>query len=123
MTGDFHVPHWVAFCCYIAIAFGTLSGGWKIIETMGGRITKLSHHQGFAASTGGSIMVFTASLLGIPVSTTHTLTGSIIGAGVARRASAVRWGVPGSGAVACFTPHPARPAGAGLSSCQKREKA
>src|SRR3546814_6882712 len=63
---------------------------------MGGRITKLSHHQGFAASTGGSIMVFTASLLGIPVSTTHTITGSIIGAGVARRASAVRWGVAGN---------------------------
>src|SRR3546814_18572953 len=90
MTGDFHVPQWVAFCCYIAIAFGTLSGGWKIIETMGGRITKLSHHQGFAASTGGPIMVFTASLLGIPVSTTHTITGSIIGAGVARPASAGR---------------------------------
>src|SRR3546814_1188820 len=97
MTGDFHVPHWVAFCCYIAIAFGTLSGGWKIIETMGGRITKLSHHQGFAASTGGSIMVFTASLLGIPVSTTHQITGSIIGPGGARRARAVRWGVAGNG--------------------------
>src|SRR3546814_14322089 len=79
MNGDFHVPHWVAFSCYIAIAFGTLSGGWKIIETMGGRITKLSHHQGFAASTGGSIMVFTARLLGIPVSTTPTLTGTILG--------------------------------------------
>ena len=76
-----------------SIALGTLSGGWKIIETMGTRITKLSQHQGFSASTGGSIMVFTASLLGIPVSTTHTITGSIIGAGTARRASAVRWGV------------------------------
>src|SRR3546814_1542600 len=110
MTGDFHVPHWVAFCCYIAIAFGTLSGGWKIIETMGGRITKLSHHQGFAASTGGSIMVFTASLLGIPVSTTHTITGRIIGAGVARRASAVRWGVAGNVVVAWFITIPARAA-------------
>src|SRR3546814_3111532 len=78
LSGEFHVPHLVAFACYIAIALGTLSGGWKIIETMGGRITKLSHHQGFAASTGGSIMVFTASLLGTPVSTTHTITGSII---------------------------------------------
>src|SRR3546814_4762205 len=78
LSGEFHVPHLVAFACYIAIALGTLSGGWKIIETMGGRITKLSHHQGFAASTGGSIMVFAATLLGIPVSTTHTLTGSII---------------------------------------------
>jgi inorganic phosphate transporter, PiT family len=93
LSGDFEVPHWVAISCYIAIGLGTLSGGWKIIETMGSRITKLSQHQGFAASTGGSIMVFTASLLGIPVSTTHTITGCIIGAGVARRASAVRWGV------------------------------
>src|SRR3546814_16297199 len=81
---------------------------------MGGRITKLSHHQGFAASTGGSIMVFTASLLGIPVSTTHTITGSIIGAGVARRASAVRWGVAGNVVVAWFLPIPASPAVAAL---------
>ena len=93
MAGEFHVPHWVAIACYIAIAMGTLSGGWKIIETMGTRITKLSQHQGFSASAGGSVMVFTASLLGIPVSTTHTITGAIMGAGAARRASAVRWGV------------------------------
>ena len=96
LNGEFHVPHWVAIACYIAIALGTLSGGWKIIETMGSRITKLSHHQGFSASLGGSIMVFTASLLGIPVSTTHTITGCVIGAGTARRASAVRWGVAGN---------------------------
>ena len=87
------MPHWVAISCYIAMALGTLTGGWKIIETMGSRITKLSQHQGFSASAGGSIMLFTASLLGIPVSTTHTITGCVIGAGVARRASAVRWGV------------------------------
>lgn len=93
LSGEFHVPHWVAIACYVAIALGTLSGGWKIIETMGTRITKLSHHQGFSASAGGSVMVFTASLLGIPVSTTHTITGCVIGAGTARRASAVRWGV------------------------------
>ena len=93
LSGEFHVPHWVAIACYIAIALGTLSGGWKIIETMGSRITKLSQHQGFSASAGGSVMVFTASALGIPVSTTHTITGCIIGAGTARRASAVRWGV------------------------------
>ena len=93
LSGEFVVPHWVAICCYVAIALGTLSGGWKIIETMGSRITKLSQHQGFSASAGGSIMVFTASLLGIPVSTTHTITGCVIGAGTARRASAVRWGV------------------------------
>lgn len=93
LHGEFEVPHWVAISCYIAMGLGTLTGGWKIIETMGSRITKLSQHQGFSASLGGSIMVFAASLLGIPVSTTHTITGSIIGAGVARRASAVRWGV------------------------------
>lgn len=93
LTGDFHVPHWVAISCYIAIALGTLTGGWKIIETMGSRITKLSQHQGFSASAAGSIVIFTASWLGIPVSTTHTITGAIIGAGTARRASAVRWGV------------------------------
>jgi PiT family inorganic phosphate transporter len=93
LSGKFEVPHWVAISCYIAISLGTLSGGWKIIETMGSRITKLSQHQGFSASAGGSIMVFAASLLGIPVSTTHTITGCVIGAGTARRASAIRWGV------------------------------
>lgn len=93
LHGKFEVPHWVAVSCYIAIALGTLMGGWRIIETMGSRITKLSQHQGFSASTGGSIMVFTASAMGIPVSTTHTITGCVIGAGVARRTSAVRWGV------------------------------
>ncbi|MBS0479134.1 MAG: inorganic phosphate transporter [Proteobacteria bacterium] len=93
LAGKFEIPHWVAFSCYIAMGLGTLSGGWKIIETMGSRITKLSQHQGFSASLGGSITIFGASLLGIPVSTTHTITGSVIGAGVARRASAVRWGV------------------------------
>lgn len=93
LQGAFAVPHWVMLSCYAAMGLGTLSGGWKIIETMGSRITKLSQHQGFSASAGGTIMVFTASMLGIPVSTTHTITGCVIGAGVARRASAVRWGV------------------------------
>ncbi|MBA3666320.1 MAG: inorganic phosphate transporter [Sphingomonas sp.] len=93
LTGKFEVPHWVAISCYVAIGLGTLTGGWKIIETMGSRITKLSQHQGFAASLGGSIMLFGASSFGIPVSTTHTITGAVIGAGVARRESAVRWGV------------------------------
>jgi len=96
LAGEFHVPHWVAISCYIAIALGTLTGGWRIIETMGTRITKLSQHQGFSASTGGSIIVFAASWFGIPVSTTHTITGCVIGAGTARRASAVRWGVAGN---------------------------
>jgi PiT family inorganic phosphate transporter len=107
LSGEFEVPHWVAISCYIAIALGTLSGGWKIIETMGSRITKLSQHQGFSASAGGSIMVFGASLLGIPVSTTHTITGCVIGAGTARRASAVRWGVARSVMVAWIITIPA----------------
>jgi PiT family inorganic phosphate transporter len=82
-------------------------GGWKIIETMGSRITKLSQHQGFSASAAGTITVFTASLLGIPVSTTHTITGCIIGAGVAKRASAVRWGVAGNVVIAWIVTIPA----------------
>jgi PiT family inorganic phosphate transporter len=93
LHGDFAVPHWVALSCYVAIGLGTLTGGWRIIETMGTRITKLDQHQGFSASAGGSVMLFAASYFGIPVSTTHTITGCVIGAGAARRASAVRWGV------------------------------
>ena len=93
LHGDFSVPHWVALSCYVAIGLGTLSGGWRIIETMGTRITKLDQHQGFSASSAGSVMLFAASYLGIPVSTTHTITGCVIGAGAARRASAVRWGI------------------------------
>src|SRR5438552_501830 len=93
LHGEFHVPGWVAVSCYIAIGLGTLTGGWRIIETMGTRITKLNQHQGFSASTGGSIMLFAASYYGIPVSTTHTIAGCVIGAGAARRASAVRWGI------------------------------
>jgi len=81
LHGDFQVPQWVAISCYIAISLGTMTGGWRIIETMGSRITKLSPHQGFSASTSGSVTLFTASALGIPVSTTHTITGAIIGAG------------------------------------------
>jgi PiT family inorganic phosphate transporter len=107
LQGEFHVPHWVAISCYIAIGLGTLSGGWKIIETMGTRITKLSQHQGFSASLGGSVMLISASWLGIPVSTTHTITGCVIGAGTARRASAVRWGVAGNVMVAWVITIPA----------------
>ncbi|MCH7627682.1 anion permease [Novosphingobium sp.] len=107
LKGEFAVPHWVAISCYVAMAAGTMAGGWKIIETMGSRITKLSHHQGFSASLGGSIIVFSASLLGIPVSTTHTITGCVIGAGTARRASAVRWGVAGNVMVAWVITIPA----------------
>jgi PiT family inorganic phosphate transporter len=97
----------VAISCYVAIALGTLSGGWKIIETMGSRITKLSQHQGFSASMGGSIILFGASWLGIPVSTTHTITGAVIGAGTARRASAVRWGVASNVVIAWVITIPA----------------
>jgi PiT family inorganic phosphate transporter len=107
LSGPFHVPHWVAISCYIAIALGTMTGGWKIIETMGSRITRLSQHQGFSASLAGSIVLFSASALGIPVSTTHTITGAIIGAGTARRASAVRWGVARSVVVAWIITIPA----------------
>ncbi|MBN8809293.1 MAG: inorganic phosphate transporter [Sphingomonas sp.] len=115
LAGKFEIPHWVAFSCYIAMGLGTLSGGWKIIETMGSRITKLSQHQGFSASAGGSVTIFGASLLGIPVSTTHTITGCVIGAGVARRTSAVRWGVAQNVVVAWIITIPASAAvGAGF---------
>jgi len=114
LQGDFHVPHWVALSCYVAMGLGTLSGGWRIIETMGTRITKLSQHQGFSASAGGSVMLFAASYLGIPVSTTHTITGCIIGAGAARRASAVRWQVAGNVMTAWVITIPASAAVAAL---------
>jgi PiT family inorganic phosphate transporter len=107
LHGDFHVPHWVALSCYVAIGFGTLCGGWKIIETMGTRITKLSQHQGFSASSAGTVILITASWFGIPVSTTHTITGCVIGAGAARRASAVRWQVAGNVATAWLITIPA----------------
>jgi PiT family inorganic phosphate transporter len=107
LHGDFHVPNWVALSCYAAMGLGTLSGGWRIIETMGTRITKLSQHQGFSASAAGSVMLFAASYLGIPVSTTHTITGCVIGAGAARRASAVRWGLARNVAVAWIITIPA----------------
>jgi PiT family inorganic phosphate transporter len=107
LHGHFAVPNWVALCCYIAMGIGTLSGGWRIIETMGTRITKLNQHQGFSASLGGSILLFAASYLGIPVSTTHTIAGCVIGAGTARRASAVRWGLAGDVAIAWVITIPA----------------
>jgi PiT family inorganic phosphate transporter len=107
LHGKFEVPHWVAVSCYLAMGVGTLTGGWKIIETMGSRITKLSQHQGFSASLAGSIVVFSASWLGIPVSTTHTITGAVVGAGTARRASAVRWGVASNVVVAWVITIPA----------------
>ena len=91
--GGFDVPLWVVLACQAAMALGTLAGGWRIVHTMGSRITRLSPMQGFCAETGGAITLFTATYIGVPVSTTHTITGAIIGVGAARRASAVRWGV------------------------------
>ena len=90
------IPAWVVFSCYITIALGTMFGGWRIIRTMGQRITKLKPVGGFCAETGGSITIFLATLAGIPVSTTHTITGAIVGVGASRKVSAVRWGVAGN---------------------------
>lgn len=102
LGGEFHVPEWVVISCYLAISLGTLSGGWRIIKTMGSKFTKLNHHTGFCASTAGSFVVFGASAMGIPISTTHAITGSVIGTGAARKASAVRWGVAGRVVTAWF---------------------
>jgi inorganic phosphate transporter, PiT family len=94
-AGELPIPLWVILSAHAAIAFGTLSGGWRIIHTMGSKITKLQPVGGFAAETAGAISLFTATHLGIPVSTTHTITGAIIGVGSIKRLSAVRWGVAG----------------------------
>jgi PiT family inorganic phosphate transporter len=83
-------------CCYTAIAAGTMFGGWRIVKTMGQKITKLKPVGGFCAETGGALTLFLATALGIPVSTTHTITGAIVGVGSTQRASAVRWGVAGN---------------------------
>jgi PiT family inorganic phosphate transporter len=100
LAGQFHVPMWVVLSCQSAMALGTLCGGWRIVRTVGSRITHLTPVQGFCAETGGAAALFAATYLGIPVSTTHTITGSIIGVGAARRVSAVRWGVARSIVVA-----------------------
>ena len=103
----FHVPLWVVLSCHAAIALGTLTGGWRIVHTMGSKITRLTPFQGFCAETGGAITLFGATYFGIPVSSTHTITGSIIGVGAARRLSAVRWNVASSIIVAWFITIPA----------------
>ena len=89
------VPNWVIVSCYLAIGAGTMFGGWRIVKTMGQKITKLKPVGGFCAETGGAITLFTATAMGIPVSTTHTITGAIVGVGAANKLSAVRWGVAG----------------------------
>ncbi|WPB55676.1 inorganic phosphate transporter [Xylophilus sp. GOD-11R] len=95
-ASDASPPTWTIVSCYTAIALGTMFGGWRIVKTMGQKITKLKPVGGFCAETGGAITLFLATLLGIPVSTTHTITGAIVGVGSTQRASAVRWGVAGN---------------------------
>jgi len=95
-ASDASPPMWTIVCCYMAIATGTMFGGWRIVKTMGQKITKLKPVDGFCAETGGAITLFLATALGIPVSTTHTITGAIVGVGATKRASAVRWGVAGN---------------------------
>ena len=93
LGGEFYVPLWVVLSCQAVMALGTLLGGWRIVHTMGSRITRLKPTQGFCAETGGAITLFLATGLGVPVSTTHTITGAIVGVGAARRTAAVRWHV------------------------------
>jgi PiT family inorganic phosphate transporter len=93
LGAEFYIPFWVVIACQVAMAAGTLAGGWRIVRTMGSRITRLTPMQGVCAETAGSVMLFLATSLGVPVSTTHTITGSIIGVGAAKKLSAVRWTV------------------------------
>jgi len=96
LHGDFHVPLWVVFACYITIALGTMAGGWRIVKTMGTKITKLHPMGGVCAETAAASSLIGATLFGIPVSTTHTITGAIMGVGATRRVTAVRWGIAGN---------------------------
>jgi PiT family inorganic phosphate transporter len=105
--GEFHIPLWVVLSCQAAMGLGTLFGGWKIVHTMGSKITRLSPRQGFCAESGGAITLFLANVGGIPVSTTHTITGAIVGVGAARRMSAVRWAIASNIVVAWFLTLPA----------------
>ena len=107
LGGEFYVPFWVVITCQAAMGLGTLFGGWRIVHTMGSKITRLTPQQGFCAETGGAITLFAATWLGIPVSTTHTITGSIVGVGAARKVSAVRWNVASNIVVAWVVTLPA----------------
>jgi PiT family inorganic phosphate transporter len=107
LGGEFHVPFWVVIVCQLAMGLGTLFGGWRIVHTMGSKITRLTPLQGFCAETGGAITLFMATGFGIPVSTTHTITGAIVGVGAARRVSAVRWNIAGSIVIAWIVTMPA----------------
>ncbi|MBX3519134.1 MAG: inorganic phosphate transporter [Xanthobacteraceae bacterium] len=107
LGGEFHVPFWVVLSCQFFMALGTLLGGWRIVHTMGSKITRLTPMQGFCAETGGAITLFAATYLGVPVSTTHTITGAIVGVGAARKVSAVRWNVASNIVVAWVVTLPA----------------
>jgi len=107
LGASFYVPFWVVIACQIAMAAGTLIGGWRIVRTMGSKITRLTPMQGFCAEAGGALTLFGATWLGIPVSTTHTITGSIIGVGAARKTSAVRWSVANNIVIAWIITIPA----------------
>src|SRR5215210_5588367 len=107
LGNQFYVPVWVVITCQAAMGLGTLFGGWRIVHTMGSKITRLTPMQGFCAETGGALTLFGATWLGIPVSTTHTITGSIVGVGAARRVSAVRWNVASNIVVAWVLTIPA----------------
>jgi inorganic phosphate transporter, PiT family len=107
LHGQFYVPFWVVLAAQFAMAIGTLIGGWRIVHTLGSKITRLTPHQGFCAEAAGSIMLFGATSIGVPVSTTHTITGCIMGVGASRRLSAVRWGVAGNIMVAWILTLPA----------------
>ena len=115
LGSEFHVPFWVIIACQLMMGLGTLMGGWRIVKTMGSRITRLTPMQGFCAETGGAITLFTATALGVPVSTTHTITGAIVGVGAARRVSAVRWNIASSIVVAWVITIPASAAIAALT--------
>ena len=107
MPNGFHVPLWVVLSCQAAMALGALFGGWRIFHTMGSMITRLSPMRGFCAETGGALTLFPATGLGVPVSSTHTISGAIVGVGAARRTSAVRWNVAQSIVVAWVLTLPA----------------
>jgi len=107
LSGEFYVPFWVVITCQAAIALGTLIGGWRIVHTVGSKITRLTPVQGCCASAGGAIMLLAATYLGIPVSTTHTVTGAVIGVGAARKVSAVRWNIASNIVVAWIVTIPA----------------
>ena len=115
LGGTFSVPFWVVLACQASMALGTLMGGWRIVRTMGLRITKLTPMQGFCAETGGAMTLFMATFLGVPVSTTHTITGAIVGVGSTSRLSAVRWGVAGRIVWAWILTIPAAAAGAAIT--------